>query len=248
MNYFIYKHDYFLMKTFFITGGSKGVGKALAEILLENNHEVIVTYNKNYKNLSSLERKYKNKFLALKCDLSVQKERDKIYKILLKKKIMIDHLINNAAYDVKRKKFEKISLNEIKKIYEVNLFSIYDLIKNILKHFKKKKSWNTIINMTSTAAKFGGIYLTHYAPTKAALENLTIGLSKELAPKKVRVINVAPGVLNTKIENIKNTSIINSIPLKRLGNASEVAKLIYWLTSDDAEYINGTTITISGGR
>ena len=121
------------------------------------------------------------------------------------------------------------------------------MIKQSLKIMNNKKDWTTIINISSTAAKFGGQFFTHYAPTKAAIENLTVGLSKELAKYKVRVLSVAPGVIDTKPEN-RNKSIINSIPNGRLGKPIEVAKLIIWLNSKAAEYINGTTITIAGGR
>ena len=113
---------------------------------------------------------------------------------------------------------------------------------------KKKKKWNSIINMSSTAAKFGGKDFTHYAPTKAAIENLTIGLSREFVKKKIRVLSVAPGVISTKLENIRNKKLISSIPMGRLGTADDVARLILWLDTEEAEYINGTTITISGGR
>lgn len=139
-------------------------------------------------------------------------------------------------------------MSEIKKIYEVNVFAIYDLIQQSLKFMKNKKEWKSIINLSSTAAKFGGQFFTHYAPTKAAIENLTIGLSKELGGKKIRVLCVAPGVIDTKLDNRKNTNILKTIPNSRLGTPKEVAKLIIWLASDKAEYINGTTITIAGGR
>ena len=157
-------------------------------------------------------------------------------------------MVNNAAYDVERKKFEKIKLEEIKKIYEVNVFAVYDIINKTIKFMEKKKKWNSIINMSSTAAKYGGRNFTHYAPTKAAIENLTIGLSRELVDQKIRVLSVSPGVISTKLQNIKNKKLMNSIPQGRLGTANEVAKLILWLDSQDAEYINGTNITISGGK
>ena len=98
--------------------------------------------------------------------------------------------------------------------------------------------------------------LTHYAPTKAAIENLTIGMSRDLSERKIRVVNVSPGIINTK--NMRLTNGINSklqikelsstIPSQRIGNSQEVAKVILWLNSKEASYINGTTITVNGGR
>ena len=235
------------MKTILITGGSRGIGKSIVEEAIANNYQVIFTYNKNKKTAEQLCKKFKNKCFGIKINLSSQKDRERLFKYIKNKKIQIDCLVNNAAYPVKRKQFTNISLSEVKKIYEINVFAIYDLSKKFVALMKNKKEWKSIINLSSTAAKFGGHFFTHYAPTKAALENLTIGLSKELAKYKIRVLCVAPGVIDTRADN-KKKSIIETIPSGRLGAPSEVAKLILWLNSKSAEYINGTTITISGGR
>ena len=236
------------MKTILITGGSKGIGKCVVEEAIKNNYNVVFTYNKSKKVANELCKKFTGKCRAVKVNLEIQKDRNKLFKFFKKNKITIDCLVNNAAFNVQKKKFTSLKLSEIKKVYEVNVFAVYDLIKQSLRFMKNEKEWKSIVNLSSTAAKFGGQFFTHYAPTKSAIENLTIGLSKELSNKKIRVVCVAPGVIDTKIENRKNKSIIKSIPNSRLGNPTEVAKLIIWLTSKSAEYINGTTITISGGR
>ena len=222
------------MKTILVTGGSKGIGKSLVFQAALNGYKVIFTYNKSFKDAKKICDKLKDKCVALKVDLSKDKERNKIFNYLKKNKIKIDCLVNNAAYDVERKKFEKIKLEEIKKVYEVNVFAVYDIINKTIKFMEKKKKWNSIINMSSTAAKYGGRNFTHYAPTKAAIENLTIGLSRELVDQKIRVLSVSPGVISTKLQNIKNKKLIDSIPQGRLGTANEVAKLILWLDSQDA--------------
>jgi 3-oxoacyl-[acyl-carrier protein] reductase len=236
------------MKTILITGGSKGIGKCVVEEAIKNNYRVVFTYNKSKKAAIELCKKYKDKCFAVKVDLGLESDRNKLFQFIKKNKITIDCLVNNAAFDVKKKKFNNIKISEIKKIYEVNVFAVYDVIKQSLKYMKNKKEWKSIINLSSTAAKFGGQFLTHYAPTKAAIENLTIGLSKELGGKKIRVLCVAPGVIDTKLDNRKNTNILKTIPNSRLGTPKEVAKLIIWLASNEAEYINGTTVTIAGGR
>ena len=236
------------MKTILITGGSKGIGKCVVEEAIKNNYKVVFTYNKSKKAAKELCKKFEGKCLAVKVNLEIEKDRRKLFQFIKKNKISIDCLVNNAAFDVKKKKFSNIKLSEIKKIYEVNVFAIYDLIQQSLKFMKNKKEWKSIINLSSTAAKFGGQFFTHYAPTKAAIENLTIGLSKELGGKKIRVLCVAPGVIDTKLDNRKNTNILKTIPNSRLGTPKEVAKLIIWLASNEAEYINGTTVTIAGGR
>ena len=172
------------MKTILITGGSKGIGKSVVNYALSKNYRVIFTYNKNKKFSNQICKKYPERCMAFKVDLSKKKDRYKFFKFLNQKKINIDCLINNAAFDVKRKKFSNLKLTEIKKIYEVNVFAVYDIISKSLKFMKRGKNWKSIINLSSTAAKFGGRFFTHYAPTKSAIENLSIGLSKELSKYK----------------------------------------------------------------
>ena len=111
-------------------------------------------------------------------------EIKRLFSFAIKKLKSIDCLINNAAFFVQRKKFQYLDLDHVKKIMNINyfLFLLCQLFAKANKS-KKRKKWNSIINISSTAAKFGGINFTHYAPSKAALENLTIGLSRELAKK-----------------------------------------------------------------
>jgi NAD(P)-dependent dehydrogenase (short-subunit alcohol dehydrogenase family) len=235
------------MKTILITGGSKGIGKEIVKEALNKNYKVIFTYYKSAKAARQIEKC--SKFCTgVKINLESPKERKKIKKILKEKKVILAGLINNAAFDVKRKRFENIKQSELKRIFEINVFAVYDLIKISLPFFKKNKFWSSIINLSSSAAKFGGVKFTHYAPTKAAIENLTIGLSKELGQKKIRVLSVAPGIIDSKEENKKNKNILKSIPSGRIGKANEVAKLILWLLSEEANYINGSIIPINGGR
>ena len=162
-------------------------------------------------------------------------------------------MVNNAAQRFEKKSFEKLDINTVIKNFDINVFGVYRCCLASIKLMKKN---SLIINMSSTAAKFGGNNLTHYAPTKAAIENLTIGLSRDLSKFNIRVVNVSPGIIDTK--NMRQTNGINSklqikelsstIPSQRIGNSQEVAKVILWLNSKEASYINGTTITVNGGR
>lgn len=241
------------MNNILITGGSSGIGKSLVEECLKKNYRVFFTYLNNEKNTKSILKKFKKNCFAIKTDLSSDYDVENLFLKIKKKTSRLNCIVNNASQSFKKSKFQNLSIKEVKKIFDVNVIGTYRVCKKALPFLKKN---SLIVNITSTAAKFGGNNLTHYAPTKAAIENLTIGLSRDLSEKKIRVVNVSPGIIDT--ENMRKTNEFNSIkelnklsqtiPSKRLGTAKEVAKIIIWLQKKEAEYINGTTITVNGGR
>ena len=245
-----------LVKTILITGASSGIGKSILELLASEGHNIIFTYNRRRSVANKLVKKLRkknNKIFSYKIDLEKHREIDKLFSFVSKKFKKVDCLINNAAYFVQRKNFEDLSLNHAKKVMDINYFAVFKLCQLFTKLNKKNNHWKSIINITSTAAKFGGLKFTHYAPTKAALENLAIGLSRELSSKKIRVLNIAPGIIDTRNLLFKGkksniNKIISTIPSQRLGQPIEVANLVNFLIDDNSNYINGTTITISGGR
>jgi NAD(P)-dependent dehydrogenase (short-subunit alcohol dehydrogenase family) len=116
----------------------------------------------------------------------------------------------------------------------------------------KKTGGGSIVNVSSEAARFGGHNLTHYAASKAAVNAATIGFAKELAPYNIRVNTVSPGIIDTdaqkNISNERRKTIEKSLPFKRMGKPQEVAKTIAWLLSDEASYVSGSVISVSGAR
>ena len=241
------------MNNILITGGSSGIGRALVEESLKNKYRVFFTYLNNEKNTKSILKKFKKNCFAIKTDLSSDYDVENLFLKIKKKTNSLNCIVNNASQSFKKNKFQNLNIKEIKKIFDVNVIGTYRVCKKALPFLKKN---SLIVNVTSTAAKFGGNSLTHYAPTKAAIENLTIGLSRDLSDQKIRVVNISPGIIDT--ENMRKTNEIytqnqlrklsQTIPSGRLGTAKEVAKVILWLQSKDGNYINGTTITLNGGR
>ena len=244
------------MSTILISGGSKGIGLEVAKLFAKLNYDICITYNKDSKSakkaLQIIKKTSKNS-ICIKADFGKKNDIDKVFK-KLRKLSRLEILVNNAAINVDRVKFEKISLQKVKKIFDINYFGCFYSSQLAFKIFKKqnKKLNKNIINLSSQAAIYGGNMFTHYAPTKAAINTLTKGLSREAAQYNIRVNAISPGIIMTEgmlRVNKKNLKAISrSIPLKRIGTPKEVAKIIMQITSDHSKSITGSIIPIAGGR
>lgn len=162
----------------------------------------------------------------------------------------VDILVNNAGI-CPRTSLLDINLKEWKKVMDINLTSLFLLSQAILRIMIKQKSGN-IVNLASIAGKIGGITVgAHYSASKAAIECLTKSLAKSGAPHGVRVNSVAPGVIDTEMQNGISPEQIKqfrqSIPMGRMGTSDEVSNIILVLASNLASYVTGTTIDVNGG-
>ena len=143
------------------------------------------------------------------------------------------------------------SLEKLKKIYEVNFFSVYFITQKVLKLLKKSKE-PSIVNISSSASIENNIGRFAYASSKQILNSFTKTLSKEVGRYKIRVNSIAPGLTNTKMmkksttdKNIEET--IKRIPIARVAETDEIAQLVLFLSSNNSSYINGQIISIDGG-
>jgi NAD(P)-dependent dehydrogenase (short-subunit alcohol dehydrogenase family) len=169
---------------------------------------------------------------------------------IIKSEGRIDVLVNNAGI-CPRTNILDISLAEWQKVIDVNLTSIFFLSQQVMKVMTKQQS-GAMVNLASLAGKVGGIAVgAHYSASKAAIGCLTKTLARYGAPYGVRVNAVAPGVINTAITHVANSSDIDNlkqaIPLGRIGEVDEVVQPILFLASEKASYITGATLDINGG-
>ena len=232
-----------------VTGSTKGIGKAIAFELAKEGANLVI----NSRNQSEAEQvghqihdEMGVKTLALRADVSNIEE----VKTLMKKTVdyfgRIDILINNAGvFEICP--FLQISEDTWDKIIDINLKGTFLCSKLALPIMVKQKS-GVIINMSSMAAKTGGILpVAHYAASKAGIIALTKALAREFAPYGIRVNAVAPGVIKTKMAESQAEEKRKIIPLGDLGEPEDVAKAVSFLVSDDAGYITGEVIDVNGG-
>lgn len=240
-----------MRKTVLITGGSRGLGASISRIFAQNNYNIIINYKErdiNAVNLKEeLESNYNVDILLVKADISVEEEVKEMFQNIIQKYPKIDVLVNNASIALDNDLNNKDAL-EFKRVLDVNLLGTYLVIKYSLDLFDT----GSIINVASTnGIDTGYIESIDYDASKAGVIALTHDFARVLAPD-IRVNAVAPGWINTDMTSNLNPEFkkneIDKILLKRFADPEEVAKVVFFLASSDASYINDTIIRVDGGK
>ena len=235
----------FTNKTVLVTGGTRGIGASIVRHFENLNAEVIATGANKDQLHKSINRRVKYHYLDLKNEKSIS---DFIEYISQRKKI--DVLINNAGMN-KIDPIEKIKDEDWNNIYSINLYGPFVLTRAISKIMKKNK-YGRIVNIASIFGVISREKRAAYSSTKSGLIGLTKATAHDLAKDNILVNSISPGFINTELtKNILGEKsmkeISSSIPLKRLGDPDEIAKLVLFLTSDQNTYITGENIIIDGG-
>ena len=231
-----------------ITGASGGIGKEIAKVLIEHNAEVCIS-GRNHEELNALKKSLGKKCHVVTCDLS---KKDEIIELVKKADEFmgyIDILVNNAGI-TKDNIFLRMSENEWEDVLNVNLNSTFSILKLITKGMIKRR-YGRIINISSVVGVTGGAGQANYSASKAGLIGLTKSLSQEVATRNITVNCIAPGFIETpmteKLDDKRKDTILNSIPMNRIGRPEDLSSAIIFLASQESSYITGQTIHINGG-
>ena len=240
-----------MRKTVLITGGSRGLGASISRIFAQNNYNIIINYKERDINAFNLKKELESSYnvdvLLVKADISVEEEVKEMFQNIIQKYPKIDVLVNNASIALDNDLDNKDAL-EFKRVLDVNLLGTYLVIKYSLDLFDT----GSIINVASTnGIDTGYIESIDYDASKAGVIALTHDFARVLAPD-IRVNAVAPGWINTDMTSNLNPEFkkneIDKILLKRFADPEEVAKVVFFLASSDASYINDTIIRVDGGK
>ena len=238
------------MKTIIITGGSRGIGKCMAENFAKDGYNVVLNYNKSEKQAKQIKQNLKEEGFEIeifKADISKRNEVKKLIEFTIKKFGNIDVLINNAGI-ARLHLFTDVTEEEWDEIMNTNLKSAFFTTQEVLPNMIHNKS-GCIINISSVWGLVGASCEAVYASSKAGLNGLTKSLAKELGPSKIRVNGIAPGIIDTEMnsnldEKIKD-ELKTEIPLGKIGNPIDIYRCAKWLVED--EYTTGQIISPNGG-
>lgn len=234
------------MKNVLITGGSRGIGAECVKIFSENGFRVFLNYNRSDEEAKKLSEE--TGAVLLKADVSKAEEVKKM-KQIIDGYGKISVLINNAGI-AEQKLFTDISEIDWDRMFNVNIKGIFFVTKEFITDMIYEKK-GKIINFSSIWGISGASCEVHYSSSKAAVIGFTKALAKEVGPSGINVNCIAPGVIDTdmnnNLDNETKLSLCEETPLCRMGTPKEVAELAYFLASDKADFITGQVISPNGG-
>ncbi|AEB74732.1 3-ketoacyl-ACP reductase [Clostridium botulinum] len=239
-------------KNAIVTGSSRGIGKAIAIKLAELGANVVLNYRSDINSVNEVVKEIESKgvkAVAIQGDISKFEDAKKIVDEAIEKLGSIDILVNNAGI-TKDTLLMRMKEEEFDKVVEVNLKGVFNCTKHVVPIMMKQRS-GKIINISSVVGLSGNSGQSNYAAAKAGIIGFTKSVAKEIASRGITVNAVAPGFIATDMTDVLSDkvkeNIKNNIPLKRVGDAKDIANTVAFLSSDMASYITGQVISVDGG-
>ena len=244
-------------KSAIVTGGTRGIGKAIVEILTDTNNQnfaadVLFVYNSCESCAKEIEEQIKNSdvnVIGIKSDVTSFEKAQEIVTIALEKFGKVDILVNNAGI-TKDNLLLRMSEKDFDDVINVNLKSVFNYTKAVFKPMMKQRN-GRIVNISSIVGIIGNAGQANYAASKAGIIGFTKSTAKEFASRNITVNAVTPGFIETEMTAALNEkqkeALLSNIPIKRMGQSQDVAKLVKFLCSDNADYITGQVISVDGG-
>ncbi len=234
-----------------VTGGSRGIGEAIARKFAEQGADVAFTYLSSEDRAKSIESELKNlgsNAKAYRSDASSFEQAEALIKAVLGDFGKIDILVNNAGI-TRDNLMLRMKEEQWDEVIQTNLKSVFNLTKHVLRPMLKNRS-GSIINMSSVVGVFGNAGQANYAASKAGIFGFTKSIAKEIGSRNIRCNAIAPGFIETdmteELDEKTKAAFLEGIPLNRLGNASEVADACVFLGSEMSSYVSGQTLSVCG--
>lgn len=242
-----------------VTGGSRGIGAATSLAAARDGWSVVVNYRSAKTEADAVVAAITAQggtAWAIAGDISQERDVQAIFAAIRARHGGLQGLVNNAGILPPAGRFEDVSLERWQRTFAINTTGSFLCCREAVRLMAPRHggTGGAIVNVSSMAATLGGAgEFLDYGASKAAIETLTIGLSKELGPDLIRVNAVRPGLIATEIHQSagdagRTERLKVNVPLGRVGTAEETAAAIVWLLSDAASYVTGTSVAVSGGR
>lgn len=232
-----------------VTGGSRGIGAATVARLRDAGHDVLFSYRSDADAARAVAES--TGAVAIRADIADEADVLGLFAAADEMGGALRVLVNNAGIVAPRAAVAELSAERVRRIFDVNVLGTILCCREAV---RRMDAGSAIVNVGSVAARIGsGGQYVDYAASKAAVDTLTIGLAAEVAAAGIRVNCLRPGIIDTDIhasggEPDRAERLSPVIPMQRPGTADEIAAAIAWLCSDDASYVTGAIVDVSGGR
>ncbi|MBP0444204.1 SDR family oxidoreductase [Roseomonas sp. SSH11] len=247
------------MGVILVTGSGRGIGAATARLAARRGHAVVVNYAEREERARAVVEEIRagsGRAIMARADVSREEEVEALFAAADQAFGPLTGLVNNAGITGPATRTEDYDAATIRRILDVNVTGTFLCTQAAIQRMSTKQggAGGAIVNLSSIAATIGGGgQWTAYAAAKGAVNSLTLGLSKELAPEGIRVNALLPGLIDTEIHATAGVGdrlakMAPSIPMGRIGTAEECAEAILWLLSGEAAYLTGALIPMAGGR
>jgi NAD(P)-dependent dehydrogenase (short-subunit alcohol dehydrogenase family) len=243
-------------KVLVVTGGSRGIGASIATLAGAAGYRVAVNYLSNANAADAVVAQVRaagGEAVAIQADVGDDAQVKRLFAEVDAKLGRVDVLVNNAGI-LGSRRVEEMDAATLEGIFRANVFSRYFCAREAIRRMSTRHGGRggAIVNMSSVASRLGGLAGgSHYAATKGAIDAFSLALAKEVGAEGIRVNAVRPGLIETDIHDIHggiDAKLAQAVPLGRSGEAAEVARVALWLASDDASYVHGAIVDVSGGR
>jgi NAD(P)-dependent dehydrogenase (short-subunit alcohol dehydrogenase family) len=242
-----------------ITGSGRGIGAAAARLAARRGHAVLINYAEREDRAREVVEEIRaggGHAALARADVSREEEVEAMFATADRELGLVTGLVNNAGITGPATRTEDYDAATVRRILDVNVVGTLLCTQAALRRMSTRHggAGGSIVNLSSVAATFGGAgQWTGYAAAKGAVNSLTIGLAKELAPEGIRVNALLPGLIDTEIHTAAGVGdrlakMAPAVPAGRIGTAEECAEAIVWLLSGEAAYLTGALIPMAGGR
>ena len=242
-----------------VTGGSRGIGAAVCRIAAGRGYRVVMNYMNNRDRADQVAAEVTGaggEIVAVQGDVSVEADVLRLFDTAAENFGPVTALVNNAGILEGQMDLVDMAPERLDRVFAVNVRGSFLCAREAIRAMARSRGGRggAIVNVSSAAARMGSPHeYIDYAASKGAIDTMTLGLSKEVAEEGIRVNAVRPGIIETEIhasggEPGRIDRVAPMVPMQRAGSPEEVAKTILWLLSDEASYLTGALVDVSGGR
>ena len=249
-----------MTKVLLVTGGSRGIGAAVCRLAARSGYAIALNYHRDAAAASKVAQACREAGAVCETfrgDMAVEADIERVFAEIDAKLGRLTHLVNNAGITGRSSPLDAAAAETIRATIDLNVTGAILVARAAIKRMAKRHGGKggAIVNASSVAAGIGspGEYVW-YAASKGAIDSLTLGLAKELAAEEIRVNAVSPGMVDTEIHALSSgdagrvARIAPLIPMRRVGSPEEIASAVLYLLSDEASYVTGANLSVSGGR